>query len=89
MPDVITTWRTVDRCAAATAGTAAPVTTSVATCADGRTVELIVIVGAGHQWPGSQSKPAIERTLHLDPPSTALNATDTIWRFFQAHPRPA
>ena len=24
-----------------------------------------------------------------DPPSTAVNATDTIWRFFAAHPKPA
>jgi polyhydroxybutyrate depolymerase len=89
VPDVITTWRTVDRCAPATASTAAPVTTSLANCADGRSVELIVIVGAGHQWPGSPSKPVIEHALHLDPPSTALDATDTIWRFFVAHPRPA
>jgi polyhydroxybutyrate depolymerase len=89
VPDVISRWRRVDQCAPATASTAAPVTTSVATCADGRSVELVVIVGAGHQWPGSPSKPLIERALHLDPPSPALNATATIWRFFQAHPRPA
>jgi polyhydroxybutyrate depolymerase len=85
VPDVITTWRRVDGCSPATASTIAPVTTSVANCADGRSVELIVVVGAGHQWPGAQSKPAAERALHLDPPSTALDATDTIWRFFEAH----
>jgi polyhydroxybutyrate depolymerase len=89
VPDVITTWRTVDRCAPATASTAAPVTTSLANCADGRSVELIVIVRTGHQWPGSAPKPVIEHALHLDPPSAALDATDTIWRFFAAHPRPA
>jgi len=88
VPDVITGWRGVDRCAPATASTTASVTTSVANCADGRSVELIVIVGAGHQWPGAQSKPAIERALHLDSPSTALDATDTIWRFFEAHALP-
>ncbi len=27
-----------------------------------------------------------QRLLHLDPPSTALNATQVIWRFFAAHP---
>ena len=27
------------------------------------------------------------RLLDLDPPSTALNATQVIWRFFAAHPR--
>jgi polyhydroxybutyrate depolymerase len=62
------------------------VTTSLATCPDGRAVELITIAGAGHQWPGSRPKPVIQRLLHLDAPSTALNATDVIWRFFAAHP---
>jgi polyhydroxybutyrate depolymerase len=65
--------------------TAGPVTTSIAKCPDSRTVELITITGAGHQWPGAPGPgPAASQLLHLDPPSTALNATDTIWRFFQA-----
>ena len=50
VPDVITSWRTVDRCQPARNQD----TTSVADCADGRTVELEVFVGAGHQWlPGA------------------------------------
>jgi len=32
--------------------------------------------------------PLAQRLLHLDPPSTALNATQVIWRFFAAHPAP-
>lgn len=64
-------------------------TTSRASCPNGRAVELITIDGAGHQWPGSAPKPVLERLLDLDPPSTALNATDTIWRFFADHPRPS
>jgi len=44
--------------------------------------------GAGHQWPGAAPAPLAQRLLGLDPPSTELNATQVIWRFFAAHPRP-
>ena len=37
---------------------------------------------------GAVPDPLAQRLLHLDPPSTALNATEVIWRFFAAHPRP-
>jgi polyhydroxybutyrate depolymerase len=63
------------------------VTTSTAKCPAGRTVELITIAGAGHQWPGAAPSPVAQRLLHLDPPSTALDATAVIWQFFAAHPR--
>jgi hypothetical protein len=53
----------------------------------------------GHCQPGfsesSQASPAgfpapptdwlAQRLLHTDPPATALNATQVIWRFFAAH----
>jgi polyhydroxybutyrate depolymerase len=85
---VISAWRTTDHCAAPSRTVAGVVTTSMAACADARAVELITIAGAGHQWPGGVSHPAEERLLHLDPPSSALNATDVIWNFFAAHPAP-
>jgi polyhydroxybutyrate depolymerase len=78
IPALIATWRSVDRCATPSVATAGPVTTSVADCPEGRAVELITIDGAGHQWPGA--RPLVQRLLHTDPPSTALNATDTISR---------
>jgi polyhydroxybutyrate depolymerase len=87
VPDLVAMWRRVDGCADATATTVGTVTTSVATCPRGLSVELITIAGAGHQWPGSPPKPVVEKVLGLDPPSTALNATDTIWRFFADHRR--
>lgn len=89
VPSVIADWRTVDHCRVPVQTVSNTVTTSLATCPDGRAVELITIAGAGHQWPGSRPKPLIQRLLHLDPPSTALNATNVIWRFFAAHPAPA
>jgi polyhydroxybutyrate depolymerase len=33
-------------------------------------------------------KPVLDRLLGIDPPSTALDATDTIWRFFAGHAKP-
>jgi len=80
------TWRSIDACGPPTSTTAADVTTLTAGCADGRTVELISVAGAGHQWPGGEPSPLAEKLAGIPPPSTALDATDTIWRFFtQSH----
>ena len=88
IPLLNATWRSIDHCAAPSVRVAGVVTTSVARCPGGRAVELITIKGAGHQWPGSvPPKPLAARLLHLDQPSTALDATKVIWRFFAAHPR--
>ena len=87
VPALNATWRGIDQCAVPAVNTVGAVTTSNATCPEGRAVELITITGAGHQWPGGQSKPVLEKVLGLDPPSTALNATATIWAFFDANPR--
>ncbi len=88
VPTVVAMLRSIDRCAAPTTTTAGVVTTSVATCPAGRSVELITITGAGHQWPGGKPpRPLIARIMELDQPSHALDATQTIWAFFQAHPK--
>lgn len=84
---VMATWRRVDACGQPTVSTVGQVTTSTAACPSGRTVELITIAGAGHQWPGGAQKPVQETLLGTDAPSTALNATDVFWRFFAAHPK--
>jgi polyhydroxybutyrate depolymerase len=85
IPALNATWRAIDRCAPPTSTTAGVVTTSIAKCPNGHVVELITISGAGHQWPGSAPRPIIEKLLGTDPPSTALNATKTIWQFFSHH----
>ncbi|MBS1674177.1 MAG: polyhydroxybutyrate depolymerase [Actinobacteria bacterium] len=83
---VIDDWRTTDDCATATTVAAGVVTTSTSTCAEGRAVELITIADGAHGWP---TKPAARRTgKDGTGPSDALDATDTIWRFFSAHPKP-
>jgi polyhydroxybutyrate depolymerase len=82
---VVQTWRTADDCPPPTATTRGLVTYSTAECPSGRTVELITIEDAGHQWPGAAPKPARQKLLGTDPPSTALNATATFWAFFESH----
>ena len=80
------TWRSIDACGPPNSSTAGSVTTQTAGCADGRTVELISVTGAGHQWPGGEPSPLAERVAGIPAPSTALDATDTIWQFFtQSH----
>lgn len=86
--DVIASWRRIDNCERSQTTVDGAVTRSVARCPDGRAVELVLIAGAGHQWPGGKRSPAAEAILGLDPPSTLLNATDEIWSFFKAHPKP-
>jgi polyhydroxybutyrate depolymerase len=85
VPAVNQTWRGIDGCGASATSTAGEVTTQTSDCPGGRTVELITVAGAGHQWPGGVPSPLAQRIGDLPPPSTALNATDTIWQFFAAH----
>jgi polyhydroxybutyrate depolymerase len=88
IPDLIATWRATDHCGPPTTATVGAVTTSVAHCPGGRDVELVTVAGAGHQWPGQPGpNAALTRTLRLDPPAPAPDATDVMWRFFAAHPR--
>ena len=55
--------------------------------ADGHIVEFISVTGAGHQWPGGDPSPVAQWIGNIPAPSTALNATDTIWEFFAANRR--
>ncbi len=50
-------------------------------CPDGAAVELYIIVGGGHAWPGSQFSKSIEKIV--GPTTTEIDANDLIWAFFQ------
>ena len=76
------TWRGIDGCGQPHSTTAGDVITETADCADARTVELISVTGAGHQWPGGDPSPLAERFGKMPTPSTAVNATETVWQFF-------
>jgi polyhydroxybutyrate depolymerase len=49
-------------------------------CADGSDVDVYVVTGMGHVWPGAASGPLAGR----DAP---IVATDIVWDFFAAHPK--
>jgi polyhydroxybutyrate depolymerase len=51
-------------------------------CPDGVAVELYQVKDNGHAWPGGKKGSRIG-----DEPSSAMDATDVIWRFFKAHRR--
>ncbi|MCM0675894.1 polyhydroxybutyrate depolymerase [Micromonospora phytophila] len=53
-----------------------------ARCPDGSDVTVYTLADMGHSWPGA-------RTGQLADPDAGLPATDLIWDFFAAHPRPA
>ncbi|MEU8086644.1 PHB depolymerase family esterase [Micromonospora sp. NPDC049101] len=88
IPDLLGQWRKTDGCDAPVTTASGLVSTSTATCPGGRAVELVTVDDAGHQWPGAAGpRPEAQRLLGLDPPATALDATETIWRFFDTHAR--
>ena len=39
------------------------------------------------QWPGGEPSPLAQKIGNIPAPSTALNATDTIWQFFAPNHR--
>jgi polyhydroxybutyrate depolymerase len=51
-------------------------------CADGATTAFCTVAGGGHTWPGGIP---IARLGHT---TTDLDATDAMWEFFVAHPKP-
>jgi len=81
-------FRRANHCNAPSAHENGPVRTETSRCAQGRAVVLITIADAGHQWPGARPHRGIVASLilRLDPPSTALDATGTLWDFFHSHP---
>ena len=75
-------WRANNRCADAPVATrqGAVTRTRYLDCSEGGEVELVVIEGGGHSWPGGD-----RMARFLDPPSNALDASAEIWRFFSRH----
>ena len=50
-PDLNAFWRNVDQCPPPSTTVDGELTTSVASCPSGRSVELITVAGGGHDWP--------------------------------------
>jgi polyhydroxybutyrate depolymerase len=51
-------------------------------CADDATVVLYTVKGGGHTWPGGEQMPE----WLVGPTSRSIDATNTMWAFFRAHP---
>lgn len=58
-------------------------TRSFVRCAGGSEATFVAVDGLGHQWPGGR----VVLRIIAGPGSDALNATDAIWSFFEAHAR--
>ena len=52
-------------------------------CAGNVNVELYTIIGGGHAWPGGRAG-----RNGADQPTQTISASDLIWAFFAAHPKP-
>jgi polyhydroxybutyrate depolymerase len=51
-------------------------------CTAGADVTFCTVAAGGHQWPGGQTLPLLGNN------TTDIDATDAIWTFFAAHPKP-
>ena len=82
-------WAAHNRCAPTPTTTAAPGVdrTTYEGCADAATVELYVLTGEGHEWPGGPMV-AAGIAAELGPQSDAVGADDVMWAFFASHPLP-
>ncbi len=85
VPDTVSFWAGSVGCTGSTdEGMSAHVVRQVRTgCQPGLAVELYSIDGGGHAWPGGE-----RAGPRGDIPSTEVSATDEIWEFFVAHPKP-
>lgn len=53
-------------------------------CGGGADVQLYVIEGGGHSWPGSEVSVAAEAMI--GPTTRSVRADELIWEFFRDHP---
>jgi polyhydroxybutyrate depolymerase len=85
VPETMQFWTTFNGCAST------PVTESFSDikhetwsgCAASTSVELYTILGGGHAWPGGRGG-----WPGADVPTQTISATQLIWAFFAAHPKP-
>jgi polyhydroxybutyrate depolymerase len=52
-------------------------------CKDGTAICVNIVENGGHAWPGGERMSQV-----LDEPSHEVSATDLMWTFFVAHPKP-
>lgn len=79
---VLNVWATLNSCLSAPESTSFDqyLFTEWDACSEGATIEYYLTEDGGHSWPGGE-----KGTFFADPPSTAIDATNLIWDFFQKH----
>jgi polyhydroxybutyrate depolymerase len=81
----VSTWEGFDKCTDSMPATVYTHNSATCTeetmCSEGSAVELCVINGGGHQWPGGKSD-------YLGNLSSDLDTSTAMMTFFQAHPMP-
>jgi polyhydroxybutyrate depolymerase len=90
LPEIAAVWAERGGCAAELQ--AEPVADDVALqagvdCPEGIDVQLYVVDGGGHTWPGSEFDTRIEPIV--GPVTMSISANELMWEFFQEHPLPA
>lgn len=76
-------WGSVNDCNVPVRQTTATADTlSYPDCRDGAEVVLVTVADNGHAWPGGRPGRA-----EADPPTSAWNASEEMWRFFERHKR--
>jgi polyhydroxybutyrate depolymerase len=82
-------WATRNGCHPAPSETkvAADVTLQTFSCPADGAVELYVVAGGGHAWPGSAASAKLASVT--GPTTMSIDATKLMWQFFVAHPMPA
>ncbi|MFM7064891.1 MAG: alpha/beta hydrolase family esterase [Actinomycetes bacterium] len=88
VPDAAAAWARRNRCTAGAAPSSNKVGSDVQLmqwpgCA--ASVQLYVVAGGGHSWPGSEFAANLGDVVGRT--SMSVDATDLAWRFFEAHPR--
>lgn len=88
-PEVMAAWAERNGCDGGTTEdeVATAVTRITWDCPADGTTELYRITGGGHTWPGSAL--SVQLASALGPTTTAIDANEVMWAFFQDHPRPA
>ena len=77
-------WAAANGCAATPeTSSQGPVQRTRYRCPTGREVQWLLVADNPHAWPGG-----VPGSRLGEPPSRSLDATDEIWTFFKAHPRP-
>jgi len=88
-PQAVADWATRNGCAAKHTDTkvTAHVIHRVYSCPAGADVELYIIIGGGHAWPGSAFSAAAAKIV--GPTTMEIDASSLIWTFFQRFQLPA